>query len=167
MVRTVRRLTLALAVGLIAGAGFWGANALASHQFGDVSDASPSHDDVGWMAQHGIATGFPNGDFRPTESVNRQQASRWFRNYNSSLQVVFNQVDPAQNSVFVASADCGPNSRPLSGGGWIDIGNAFLTRSFRAGSSWFVNYETDNNALLNPAAIQVTALCAPDFSTGE
>jgi S-layer homology domain len=167
MVRTVRTLTLALAVGLVAGAGFWGTNALASHQFGDVSDTSPFHDDVGWMAQHGIATGFPNGDFRPTESVNRQQASRWFRNYNSSLQVVFNQVNPLPSSgAFTLSADCGPGSRPLSGGGFIDIGNVYMSRSYRVGTSWFVTWESEGGVTRDPGGIQVTALCAPDFSTG-
>jgi S-layer homology domain len=167
MVRTVRTLTLALAVGLVAGAGFWGTNALASHQFGDVSDTSPFHDDVGWMAQHGIATGFPNGDFRPTESVNRQQASRWFRNYNLSLRSATNQVNPAPGTIFSLNANCGPDSRAIAGGGQpLGASNLFITASYTSGNNWWVFWRSANSATVDPTSIFVYALCAPDFSTG-
>jgi S-layer homology domain len=166
MLRTVRTLTLALAVGVLAGAGFWGTNALASHQFGDVGDNSQFHDDVGWMAQHGIASGFPDGNFRPTESVNRQQASRWFRNYNSSLQVVVNQLNPPAGSAFHVDADCGPLARPIAGGGIETAVDVYMRRSGPVGNTWSVSWESENNAVVDPSLIQVFALCAPDFSTG-
>jgi S-layer homology domain len=167
MFRTVRTLTLALAVGVLAGAGFWGANALASHQFGDVGDTSPFHDDVGWMALHGIASGFPNGDFRPTESVNRQQASRWFRNYNSSLRSATNQVNPAPGSFFSLSADCGPHGRAIAGGAFhLGASNLYVVRSYNSGQHWWVNWESEANATVDPTSILTYALCAPDFATG-
>jgi hypothetical protein len=49
-----------------------GGAAVASHDFGDVPDTSPFHEDISWMADAGIASGFPDGGFHPTDPVSRQ-----------------------------------------------------------------------------------------------
>jgi hypothetical protein len=40
--------------------------------FADVPPSHPFHDDIDWLAGHGIATGFDGGDFRPRAAVTRQ-----------------------------------------------------------------------------------------------
>ena len=40
--------------------------------FSDVGPGNPFHDDVEWLAQEGIATGWPDGTFRPAAPVERQ-----------------------------------------------------------------------------------------------
>ena len=44
---------------------------LASHQFSDVPDDHPFHDEIGWMADAEITGGFADGTFRPTNPVTR------------------------------------------------------------------------------------------------
>lgn len=46
--------------------------AFAAHQFPDVPDANPFHDDIGWMADLEITGGFADGGFHPGSSVTRQ-----------------------------------------------------------------------------------------------
>src|SRR5262245_63944535 len=57
---------LVLAIGTVGGV------AGASHQFDDVPDDNPFHDDVGWMADLGITGGFADGGFHPGATVTRQ-----------------------------------------------------------------------------------------------
>jgi S-layer homology domain len=47
--------------------------AYANHVFPDVSTGSPFHTQVANIAAAGIATGFPDGTYRPQDPVNRQQ----------------------------------------------------------------------------------------------
>jgi hypothetical protein len=49
-----------------------GGVAAASHDFPDVPDSSPFHDDISWMADAGITSGFPDGGFHPSDPVSRQ-----------------------------------------------------------------------------------------------
>lgn len=49
-----------------------GGVAYAAHDFTDVPDAHPFHDDISWMASSGVAEGFDDGTFRPTQAVTRQ-----------------------------------------------------------------------------------------------
>ena len=46
--------------------------ALASHQFNDVLNGHPFHDDISAVAQAGIAAGFPDGGYHPSDPVTRQ-----------------------------------------------------------------------------------------------
>jgi hypothetical protein len=48
----------------------------ANHQFPDLATSSPFHEAVDNFANAGCATGFPDGNYRPTEPVNRQQVAR-------------------------------------------------------------------------------------------
>ncbi|TVR18468.1 MAG: hypothetical protein EA387_14495, partial [Nitriliruptor sp.] len=43
--------------------------------FDDVPSDHPFHDEIAWMVQEGITTGFPDGTFRPVNSVTRQAAA--------------------------------------------------------------------------------------------
>jgi hypothetical protein len=47
--------------------------AFANHTFPDVSTGSPFHDEIANIVGAGVATGFPNNTYRPTDAVNRQQ----------------------------------------------------------------------------------------------
>jgi hypothetical protein len=55
----------------------------ATHDFPDVPASSPFHDEISWMADTGITTGYPDGTFRPTEPLTRQAMSAFMqRLYN-------------------------------------------------------------------------------------
>ncbi|MEO6350399.1 MAG: S-layer homology domain-containing protein [Candidatus Limnocylindrales bacterium] len=45
---------------------------LASHQFSDVPNSNPFHDDIGAVAGAGVAAGFGDGTYHPAEPVTRQ-----------------------------------------------------------------------------------------------
>jgi hypothetical protein len=47
--------------------------AFANHTFPDVSTNSPFHAEIANIVGAGVATGFPNNTYRPTDPVNRQQ----------------------------------------------------------------------------------------------
>ncbi len=46
--------------------------AVASHQFSDVPDGHPFHDDITALADAGVTTGYGDGTFRPGATVTRQ-----------------------------------------------------------------------------------------------
>jgi hypothetical protein len=48
------------------------ATVFAAHQFPDVPNTNPFHDDIGAIAEAGITAGFGDGGYHPTEAVTRQ-----------------------------------------------------------------------------------------------
>jgi hypothetical protein len=65
-----RRFLIAVGAALVlvsASSGAW-----ASHQFSDVPDDHPFHDEISLLADAGISTGFPDGGFHPTDPITRQ-----------------------------------------------------------------------------------------------
>jgi len=46
-----------------------------STTFSDVGSKHPFHDEIAWMVEAGLAEGFPDGTYRPTEDVTRQAAA--------------------------------------------------------------------------------------------
>jgi hypothetical protein len=52
-------------------------SAVANHVFPDSTEDQAFHEQVGYVAGAGCATGFPNGTFKPLDSVNRQQFAAW------------------------------------------------------------------------------------------
>ena len=56
--------------------GVAGANA-ATASFTDVPAENRFAESVTRVQESGIATGFPDGSFRPREPINRQQAAAW------------------------------------------------------------------------------------------
>src|SRR5262245_285866 len=154
----LRKLMLTLAAGALFGIGAWGSSALASHQFGDVPTSSAFHDDVGWLAAHGIASGFPDGTFHPNDPVNRQQASRWLRNLSGGLHLVHISTGGSDLANIAGTASCGAHERALNGGGAADQNNLFITDSSPDGNGWSVRWETENNAH-ETISVTVYALC--------
>jgi hypothetical protein len=53
--------------------------AYATHDFSDVPTSSPFHDDISWLAESGITTGFPDDTYRPNEPVSRQAMAAFMR----------------------------------------------------------------------------------------
>jgi hypothetical protein len=64
-----------------------GTIAYANHQFSDVATGNTFHDSISNLVDAGCATGFPNGTYRPTESVNRQQIARMLNSCGGRLSV--------------------------------------------------------------------------------
>jgi hypothetical protein len=164
MRNTARLLALALAVGVVAGTGFWVSLAVAD-QFSDVPAGSAFVDDVDWLTDHDIASGFPDGTFRPTAPINRQQASRWFRNYNAGLHLVTASVNPDPATTFTAMVDCPDGERALMGSGAVSDGLDLTLADSYANETyqWLVRYDAPGNAMVDPTQVQATALCGPDF----
>jgi hypothetical protein len=75
----MRRRSFTLAVILAATGLALSSTAFASHDFSDVPDSNPFHDDISWMADAGITTGFPDGTFRPGQPVTRQSMAAFMR----------------------------------------------------------------------------------------
>ena len=168
MRRITRWAGIGLGLGVMIGIGFAGGAAFANHQFNDVPNSSPFHDDVGWLTSHGIASGFPDSTFRPTDDVKRQQMARFLRNYNSSISLFDSSVDPPNAQAWEHMTSCPAGSRVIGGGGAIGAADVAMTRSSPEGANaWKVRYESDNNLMLNPSSLQVFVLCVPDDSFGS
>jgi hypothetical protein len=56
-----------------------GTLAFANHQWSDVPTGNAFHEDVGAFTEAGCGAGYPDGTFRPTQPVLRQQAARFLR----------------------------------------------------------------------------------------
>lgn len=76
---------------LVGGAG----GALASHQFDDVPDTNPFHDDIGWLSDNGITSGFGDGTYRPGQPVTRQSMATFMRRLAGQAAGVAPVVDAA------------------------------------------------------------------------
>jgi hypothetical protein len=70
--------------------------AYANHQWSDVPTENAFHDDVGAFTEAGCGTGYPDGTFRPTQPVLRQQAARFLRACGTRIA---NEDDDALTSV--------------------------------------------------------------------
>jgi hypothetical protein len=46
--------------------------AYAGHEFNDVSDSNPFHEEISWLSDTGISQGFADGGFHPKAAVTRQ-----------------------------------------------------------------------------------------------
>lgn len=53
----------------------------ASDQFSDVPDSHTFHDEIGWLAATGVTQGFPDGTFKPNQSVNRGQMAAFLQRF--------------------------------------------------------------------------------------
>lgn len=49
--------------------------------FSDVSTSTPFHQEIWWMAQRGITSGYPDGTFRPGSRVSREAMSAFMHRY--------------------------------------------------------------------------------------
>ncbi|MEO6351071.1 MAG: S-layer homology domain-containing protein [Candidatus Limnocylindrales bacterium] len=152
--RTVVTVGLALAL-LLPGI------ALASHRFSDVPDSNPFHNDIDWVAQYGITTGFGDGTYRPGQAVTRQAMAAFMHRLSNQFEVVQQSAYPGESSTFYGYAPCPGDKRAIAGGSITTSTNLFITDSYPSGSTWTVRWESDNNTLVDPGSITVYALCAP------
>ena len=126
----------------------------------------PDHDDVAWLTGNGIASGFPDGTFRPKDPVLRQQMARFLRNYNNRITIHRETTDPASNTIFTAHATCPPGDRALAGGGHADLANLFIYQSVPLpANTWYVYWISENGVTVNPAGLSVWVVCGPDDET--
>jgi hypothetical protein len=159
--------TLVLCLGLVLGS-LVGGTALADHQFSDVGPNNQFHDDVDWLVQHQITTGFPDGTFRPTQPVSRQAMAAFLSRANNDLRVATGTSSPTIGSTeFNVSATCDPDERAVAGGGSVSLGGIFLTVSRPSANEqeWVVRYQTVGGELLKPSRVDAWALCVPDTLT--
>jgi hypothetical protein len=161
-------LVATLTVGLFTGS-LVGGPALASHQFSDVPESSQFHIQIGWMAQHGIASGYPDGTYRPGQAVSRQAMAAFMSRFNDAFVVRQSSLHPGSGSTHTHTTECEAGERAIAGGGFNSSGNTFITenRPFASGGSgWTVVWETEGNVLQDPFTLTVWALCAPYGTAG-
>ena len=132
----------------------------ASHQFSDVPNTNPFHGDITWAADNGIASGFPDGTFRPNDPVSRQGSVAFLHRYSNALTVVHH--GGAFTSAFEATktVQCPAGKRALAGGGSTNQVNMMMTDLTIGGNAVGVRWETDNNTSLTGNS-DAWALCAP------
>ncbi len=99
----------------------------AAHQFNDVPDTNPFHDDIAWLKDAGVTLGCDSDNYCPADNVTRQQMAAFMRRLAEKQVVDAGQVlggtaymfqhqaNTAINEIIVAS----PNLQKNSEGGTI------------------------------------------------
>jgi S-layer homology domain len=67
--------TMALSTGIVLGA----------QQFPDVPESHTFHDEIGWLVENGITSGYTNGNFGPQDSVTRGQMAAFLQRFNDAF----------------------------------------------------------------------------------
>ena len=121
--KSTRIATLVVASSLIGGLAATAAGAA----FNDVPTESRYAEHVTNVQQAGIATGFRDGSFRPTEPLNRQQAATWIDRAASrsaldfaDLSGEFDPLTPADPDRALATVEM-TSPATGSGGGWVTL----------------------------------------------
>lgn len=83
---SLRSITIAalVIVSMLAGAGV----AVASHQFGDVPNSNPFHDQIDFLAERGVTLGCGGGNFCPNANVTRQEMAAFLERSARALSPV-------------------------------------------------------------------------------
>lgn len=160
------RLVAAVAVGAVLGGVAFTGLGVAGSGFSDVPGDHPFRDDITWMDEQGISTGYPDGTFRPGDVVTRQAMAAFMRRYNSSFTTGATWVNPPLGVAFASSASCPSHERPIAGGGDLEHANtfrAFLTRSEPEGDSWHVEFVTSDGSVQDATGLNVHVTCAPEL----
>ena len=97
--KSTRITTVALAASLAGGLVATAAGAT----FDDVNENGPFAEHITNVQEAGIATGFPDGTFRPTNPINRQQAATWIDRAASRTALDF--ADQADEHAPVSPGD--------------------------------------------------------------
>jgi len=103
------------------------ANVIGLAGFNDVSFDNPFGADIVWLVDNDIATGFPDGSFRPTGSVSRQAMASFLFN----LSTLVGGPGPGTPGAFSDVPPSHPFHQQIS---WLDgndIANGFLDGTFR------------------------------------
>lgn len=153
----------ALAAGLFVGS-LVGGVAIASHQFSDVPDGNPFHDDIAWMNDNNIANGFGDGTYRPGAPVSRQAMAAFMHRLAGEYSVQTSVLNPGSANNFEHEATCSDGGTALAGGGRVQgvVGNVMLTDSYRdPPGKWVARWEVEDNGVADPTSITVFVLCGP------
>lgn len=160
--RTRRRAALLVASGFAAGSVLSGAGAVwASHQFPDVPTDSPFHADIDWLVDQGIAEGYSDGTFRPTNPVSRQAAAAFFHRYAQATEIVESSTNPTSASSFAWSAACPAGKTPIAGGSNTDLLDLVVSSEGPVEGNWTVRWVTRNGGSVDPLEVTVWATCVP------
>jgi hypothetical protein len=115
-----------VAVALAVGVGVVGANS-ATAAFDDVPAEGQFAESISRVQEAGIATGFNDGSFRPTNALNRQQAAAWLDRSASRVGLDINGGEPtgptlnAANPTAVLSTMEMTSPAAEGGSGWVTI----------------------------------------------
>ncbi len=115
-----------VAIALAVGTGMIGANA-ASAAFDDVPAEGQFSESISRVQEAGIATGFPDGTFRPTNALNRQQAAAWLDRSSGRVGLDINGGLPIGPTLSAGSPTATISTLEMTspaadgGSGWVTI----------------------------------------------
>jgi hypothetical protein len=115
-----------VAVALAVGVGMVGANA-ATAAFDDVPAEGQFAESISRVQEAGIATGFSDGTFRPTNALNRQQAAAWLDRSVSRVGLDINGGVPEGPTLSAGSPSAVISTLEMTspaadgGSGWVTI----------------------------------------------
>ena len=85
---------------------------LASHQFPDVPDDHPFHDEIGAIAEAGITTGFVDGGYHPGDPVTRQAMAAFMQRGFGRVGLAIGE-DPMTASITAAAGSASATPVPV------------------------------------------------------
>jgi len=150
-----------IAVAVVASIGGSLTTVWAAHDFPDVPDTNPHHDDISWLVTNDITGGFGDGTFRPTNPVARQQMARILRRFSAEIETVTAEGTAPDVTIWGAEATCPAGKRAVSGGGGMSGQLNTMFTSFGTEGTWEVGWRTISGASLNGNSFHVWALCVP------
>jgi hypothetical protein len=160
-----RRLVLVGAgIAALVFAGSFTGGALAGGGFSDVPPGHAFEDEITWMADTGISTGYPDGTFRPGQAVTRQAMAAFMGRLADSFYVVTAVVNPPDGLFVSGSAECIEGDRPLAGGGSTASAGWAMQDSRPDEDGWRVAWESIDGTEGAPTFIEVFALCGPPLA---
>lgn len=146
---------------LLGGGLFLGGAASAGHVFNDTPPWI--HDHAAWLAANGVASGFPDGSFRPDDNISRGQAAYWFGNYNDAIELVL-AGKSYTNTVFdFVDIDCPGDMRAVAGGGradGLDLSASYPISNAIDGPGWQIEFRSPDGTPKS-GGISAHALCIP------
>lgn len=125
----------------------------ANHQFEDVPNSNPFHDDIAWASNAGIAEGFPDGTYRPGQPVTRQAMAAF-------LHRTYDALYPQQLSrPFHLFVHCPATTRyaVVAANGTLARGSAGTTTAFLSTGTYEVIFNTNVANCAYQATVGATA----------
>jgi S-layer homology domain len=95
--------------------------ARATHQFPDVTSGSPFHAAIDNFVNAGCATGFPDGTYRPTDPVLRQQMARFVNACGGRVAFDASPAAIPLTATFQTIAQAEVTAGALTGGGFVSV----------------------------------------------
>jgi hypothetical protein len=170
--KVLRCSAAALVVATIAVASSFLGAALAGgpQTFSDVNASHPFYDEIEWLADTGITSGYPDGTFRPGAPVTRQAMAAYLERVHAGIST--HRVDvpfSIAQTAWHAVANCPDGKRAIAGGGATKAGDIHVTDNGLnfANTAWEVRFELEPGAVA-PSDVTVTAwvTCVPATPAG-